>query len=132
MAMDEREAIKDPVAARKSLAVLVLVLLGFVFHGALHFQPATVALCGAALLLLLAKAKDPHHLLAEVEWATIFFFIGLFIIVGGVVKVGLIKWMSLQVLGAHGGEPARDLDGRAVVLAPSPPRSSTTSPTWRR
>ena len=98
MAMNESEAIKDPVLLKKSLAVLSLVLTGFVFHGALHFQPATVALFGAGLLLLLSKTHEPHHVLAEVEWPTIFFFIGLFIIIGGVVKVGLIKWMSVQVL----------------------------------
>ncbi|MDO9289202.1 MAG: ArsB/NhaD family transporter [Thermodesulfovibrionales bacterium] len=98
MAMNENEAIKDPVMLKKSLFVLALVLTGFVFHGALHFQPATVALFGAGLLLLLSKTHEPHHILAEVEWPTIFFFIGLFIIIGGVVKVGLIKWMSVQVL----------------------------------
>jgi len=98
MRLDEREAIKDPVMLKKSLFVLALVLTGFVFHGILHFQPATIALFGAGLLLLLSKTHEPHHILAEVEWPTIFFFMGLFIIVGGVVKVGLIKWMSIQVL----------------------------------
>jgi len=103
MAMREREAIKDPVMLAKSLAVLGLVFLGFVLHGALHFQPATVALAGAAALLLLSRTREPHHHFAEVEWPTLFFFIGLFIIVGGVVKVGLIKWMSLQVLAVTHG-----------------------------
>ncbi len=98
MEMDEKEAIKDPAMLKKSLFVLAIVLTGFVFHGVLHFQPATVALFGAGLLLLLSKTYEPHHILAEVEWPTIFFFMGLFIIVGGVVKVGLIKWMSLQML----------------------------------
>lgn len=98
MAMHEREAIKDSVMLKKSLFVLAVVLIGFVFHGVLHFQPATVALFGAGLLLLLSKTHEPHHILAEVEWPTIFFFMGLFIIVGGVVKVGLIRWMSLQML----------------------------------
>jgi Na+/H+ antiporter NhaD/arsenite permease-like protein len=98
MLMDENEAIKDPVMLKKSLAVLAIVLTGFVFHSALHFQPATVALFGAGLLLLLSRTHEPHHVLAEIEWPTIFFFLGLFIIVGGVVKVGLIKWMSLQIL----------------------------------
>lgn len=98
MEMEEREAIKDPVMLRKSLFVLGVVLSGFVFHGILHLQPATIALFGAGLLLLLSKTHDLHHVLAEVEWPTIFFFMGLFIIVGGVVKVGLIKWMSVQVL----------------------------------
>jgi Na+/H+ antiporter NhaD/arsenite permease-like protein len=98
MGMNEREAIRDPLMLKKSLFVLCLVLVGFVFHGLLHFQPATVALFGAGLLLLLSGTHEPHHVFAEVEWSTIFFFIGLFIIVGGVVKVGLIKWMSIQVL----------------------------------
>jgi Na+/H+ antiporter NhaD/arsenite permease-like protein len=98
MAMNENEAIKDPVMLKKSLAVLALVLTGFIFHGMLHFQPATIALFGAGLLLLLSNTHEPHHILAEVEWPTIFFFIGLFIIIGGVVKVGLIKWMSVKVL----------------------------------
>jgi len=88
---------------KKSLFVLTLVLIGFVFHGILHFQPATIALFGAGLLLLLSKTREPYHILTEVEWSTIFFFIGLFIIVGGVVKVGLIKWMSVQILDlTHG------------------------------
>jgi Na+/H+ antiporter NhaD/arsenite permease-like protein len=98
MKMDERHAIKDPVMLTKSLVVLAIVLTGFVFHGVLHFQPATVALFGAGLLLLLSGTHEPHHILAEVEWPTIFFFIGLFVIIGGVVKVGLIKWMSVKVL----------------------------------
>ena len=103
MQMNEREAIKDPVMLKKSLAVLATVLTGFVLHGMLHFQPATVALFGAGLLLLLSGTHEPHHILAEVEWPTIFFFMGLFVIVGGVVKVGLIKWMSLQVLALTQG-----------------------------
>ena len=98
MQMNEKEAIKDPLMLKKSLFVLGLVLVGFVFHGTLHLQPATVALFGAGLLLLLSGTHDPHHYLAEVEWPTIFFFIGLFILVGGVVKVGLIKLMSLKML----------------------------------
>ena len=103
MAMNEHEAIKDPVMLKKSLIVLSIVLVGFIFHGALHFQPATVALFGAGLLLLLAGTNEPHHILAEIEWPTIFFFMGLFIIVGGVVKVGLIKSMSLQMLALTDG-----------------------------
>jgi Na+/H+ antiporter NhaD/arsenite permease-like protein len=104
MAMNEREAIKDPVMLKKSLAVLAVVLTGFVFHGMLHLQPATVALFGAGLLLLLSRTHEPHHVLAEVEWPTIFFFIGLFIIIGGVAKVGLIKWMSVKVLEITQGD----------------------------
>ena len=103
MQMDERQAIRDPVMLTKSLVVLGVVLTGFVFHGVLHLQPATVALCGASLLLLLSGKHDLHHVFADVEWPTIFFFIGLFVIVGGVVKVGLITWMSQKVLSLTQG-----------------------------
>ena len=98
MDMDEREAIKNPVMLKKSLIVLGIVLIGFMFHGLLHYEPATIALFGAALLLLLSGTREPHHILAEVEWPVIFFFIGLFIMVGGVVKVGAITLMSQEVL----------------------------------
>lgn len=98
MRMDEREAIKDKAMLIKSLAVLAVVLVGFVLHGVFHYQPATVALFGAGLLLLLSGTHEPHHVLAEVEWPVIFFFIGLFIMVGGLVKVGAIRMMSLDML----------------------------------
>ncbi len=101
--MNEKEAIKDPVMLKKSLFVLSIVVVGFVLHGTFNYEPATVALFGAGLLLLLSGTHEPHHVLAEVEWPTIFFFMGLFIIIGGVVKVGLIKWMSIEVLAiTHG------------------------------
>ncbi|KJR44065.1 arsenical pump membrane protein [Candidatus Magnetoovum chiemensis] len=103
LSMNEKEAIKDPLLLKKSLFVLALVLIGFVFHGALHFEPATIALFGAGLLLLLSGTHEPHHILAEVEWPTLFFFIGLFIIIGGVVKVGLIKVMSVNMLALTEG-----------------------------
>ncbi len=93
MAMDENEMIKDPVLLKKCLAVLTLTVLGFVLHGALHLEPATIALTGAAVLFLIS-GEDPHKTFLEVEWPTIFFFMGLFIIVGGVVKVGLIEKLS--------------------------------------
>jgi Na+/H+ antiporter NhaD/arsenite permease-like protein len=103
MQMDETKSIKDPTMVKVSLSVLALVLLGFIFHGKLHYEPATIALFGASALLLFSKIHDPHHYLAEVEWPTIFFFIGLFIIIGGVVKVGLIMWLSQKVLAITEG-----------------------------
>jgi Na+/H+ antiporter NhaD/arsenite permease-like protein len=98
MGMDENEAIRDKRLLIKSLVVITLTMTGFVFHGALHMEPATIALAGAALLLLISGTKDPHKLFAEVEWSSLFFFIGLFIIIGAVVKVGLIKWLSVKLL----------------------------------
>jgi len=112
MAMNELDAIKDPALLKKSLAVLAVTITGFVMHGALHMQPATIALSGAGLLLLVSGTKEPHHILAEAEWTTLFFFIGLFIIIGGVVKVGLIKWMSIQVLDLTRG----NLFGTAMIV----------------
>ncbi|MEK6729180.1 MAG: ArsB/NhaD family transporter, partial [Planctomycetota bacterium] len=93
LAMDEYALIKDKDLLIKSLSVLGLVMLGFVFHGMFHYEPATIALFGAAVLLIISK-EDVHHVLRELEWPTLFFFIGLFIIVGGVVKVGLISKLS--------------------------------------
>jgi Na+/H+ antiporter NhaD/arsenite permease-like protein len=98
MAMTESAAIKDPILLKKSLAVLAVTIAGFIAQGTLHFEPGTIGLFGAGLLLLVSGNKDPQHVLAEAEWSTLFFFMGLFIIIGGVVNVGLIKWMSIKVL----------------------------------
>ena len=117
MAMDAAAAIKDPVMLRRSLVVLAAVLVGFVLHRTLKYEPASVALFGAAVMMLISRERDDlHRALAEVEWPTIFFFIGLFIIVGGVVKVGLITWMSAKALDVHTGRHARDIDARALVF----------------
>jgi Na+/H+ antiporter NhaD/arsenite permease-like protein len=93
LVMDEYALIKNYSLLKKSLIVLGSVIVGFVFHGILHYEPATIAVLGAAILLIISK-EDPHHILRELEWPTLFFFIGLFIIVGGVVKVGLISKLS--------------------------------------
>lgn len=93
LAMDEYALIKDVGLLKKSLGILGLVMLGFIFHGMFNYEPATIALVGAAVLLIISK-EDVHHVLRELEWSTLFFFMGLFIIVGGVVKVGLISKLS--------------------------------------
>jgi len=105
MSMDEGKLIKDPALLKKSGVVLALTIMGFVLHGVFHYEPATVALMGAATLLLIS-GEDPHHALMEVEWPTIFFFIGLFIIIGGTVKVGLIELMSQKMIDLTG--PTKD------------------------
>lgn len=91
--MNEKRLINDRKLVIKSVIVMSITILGFALHGVLHLEPATVALLGASVLLLIS-GDDPHQVLAEVEWPTIFFFMGLFIIVGGVVKVGLVGDLS--------------------------------------
>jgi len=97
MTMDEGSAITDRPLMIKSLWVMGLTILGFVFHHKLDLQPATVALAGAAALLVISGA-EPRKILEAVEWPTIFFFIGLFIMVGAVQKVGLITLLSAWML----------------------------------
>jgi Na+/H+ antiporter NhaD/arsenite permease-like protein len=115
MAMDEREMIKNPDLLKKSLAILILTISGFVLHGIFHYEPATVALMGAATLLLIS-GEEPHEILAEVEWPTIFFFIGLFIIIGGTVKVGLIELMSQKMIDLTNPQPDNMLTLSMVMV----------------
>lgn len=103
MEMKESEAITDRSLTIKSLIVLALTVLGFIFHSHLGYEPATIALSGAGLLLLVA-GKEPHHILEKIEWTTLFFFMGLFIMVGGVVKVGMIKLLAEQALALTQGD----------------------------
>ncbi len=103
MKLDERESIENPVLLKKSLLVLGLVVGGFFFHGALHLEAATIALLGAGLLLLLDRG-NPEKALHEVEWTTIFFFIGLFVLVGGLEGVGVIEWAAAKLLDLTGGD----------------------------
>ena len=111
MAMDESTTITDRPLMIKSLWVMGFTILGFIFHHQFHLQPATVALTGASVLLLISRA-DPHKILEAIEWPTIFFFIGLFIIIGGVQKVGFIKIMSEGMLVLTEG----DLFATSMIL----------------
>ena len=97
MAMDPSKSLKDKPLLVKCLIVLGLVMIGFFTHETAHLEVATVALGGAAILLLITKLK-PADILREVEWPTLFFFVGLFILVQGLVKVGAIAKLSGEVL----------------------------------
>ncbi|WP_243363248.1 SLC13 family permease [Fundidesulfovibrio terrae] len=105
MAMDENALIKDMGLLKKSGAIMGLTIVGFVLHGVFHYEPATVALAGASLLLMLSD-EDPHTVLIELEWSTIFFFIGLFIIIGGTVKVGFIEVLARSMIGLTSPTPS--------------------------
>lgn len=100
--IEPTEHIADPRLLWVSLAVLALTIVGFFLHGVLHLEAGTIAMFGAVLLLLVSRV-DPHDILAEVEWGTIFFFIGLFIVVGGIEETGLLERIAAGVVGAVGG-----------------------------
>ena len=102
--LNARGAIRDPILLRKSLIVLGAVILGFFLHGALHLEAATIALFGATVLMFYAKS-DVEEVLREVEWPTLLFFVGLFVLVGGLEVTGFIGRIA-ELLTGIGGSPA--------------------------
>lgn len=126
MQLDARDAVQDPVLLRRCVWLLALINVAFCFHGALHLEPATIALVGASAFMLIGHATkkadaDELSYLTEVEWKTIFFFIGLFILVGGLVKVGVIRFLAGQLVSFTQGHPAATtlsvLWGSAILSA---------------
>jgi len=103
LAFDDTKAIEDKPLLFKSLVVLGLVVGAFLFHSIVHVEPSTIALSGAAVLLVLSGIGDVEGIFGEIEWTTIMFFVGLFMIVGGLVETGLIARMSTALLGATEG-----------------------------
>ena len=100
--IDNSNTITDKKLAIRAGSILGLVILGFVTHDITHFQTYLVAMAGASFLLIFEK---PNEILKDVEWNTIFFFIGLFIIIGGLENSGGIKLMAQWLLNAtHGSE----------------------------
>lgn len=97
MRMQTTGLISDRVLLAKSLIVLALVMIGFFLHGWLRLQPATIALSGAAALLVWTR-NDPHKIFSQVEWATLLFFVGLFITVEALVRVGIIDAIAASLL----------------------------------
>ncbi len=95
--MDENKAIKDRELLRKSLIVLAITMAGFVVHDFFDLKPATIALSGAGILLVWSDT-DIEKRLQEIEWTTLFFFMGLFVIVGSLEKVGILERLALGVL----------------------------------
>lgn len=100
--LDASGLITDRRLLRQSLVVMGLVLVGFIFHGMLGLEPATIAMAGASLLLIITR-RDPFEHLREVEWTTLFFFIGLFIMVEAMVKTGIITAIAGAVLNITKG-----------------------------
>lgn len=102
MALEEREAIRDRGLLIKCGVVLVAVFAAFVAHSALHLAPSIVALLGAGILVVLSKLERSDYL-SSVEWNTLLFFAGLFIMVGALVKTGVVKQLAHVAITATGG-----------------------------
>ncbi|MDH4152352.1 MAG: ArsB/NhaD family transporter [Nitrospira sp.] len=125
--LSSRQAVPDEAFLRRCLILLVIVNVAFCFHSLVHLEPATIALLGASLFMVIGHARRNHEdaeeltYLAEVEWKTIFFFIGLFILVGGLVKVGVIRYLADQLVSVTRGNLAGTtmtvLWGSAVLSA---------------
>ena len=123
MALTAADEIQDPVLLHQSLSVIGLVIVGFIFARQLHLEPGTIAMLGATVLMLLdnwehhseKQAENVHKTFTDVEWITIFFFIGLFITVHGVEVGGLLHWLAEKLVAATGGNLAHT--GYAILWA---------------
>jgi Na+/H+ antiporter NhaD/arsenite permease-like protein len=104
LSQDEKVLIKDRSVLKKSLVVLTAVIVLFVIHGNLKIEPSIIALSGAGILMVLAKSR-PEQILKSVDWSTLIFFAGLFIIISAAEKAGVIDLMSSTVLHISGGNP---------------------------
>jgi Na+/H+ antiporter NhaD/arsenite permease-like protein len=102
MSLEEREAIRDPRLLIKCGVVLVAVLAGFVAHSAIHMAPSLVALVGAGILIVISGLEHSDYL-SSVEWETLLFFAGLFVMVGALVKTGVVKDLARWATTATGG-----------------------------
>ena len=123
MAMREIDAIEDWTLLRQSTAVLILVILGFIVARQIGQQPATIAMSGAAVLMFLdnwkhhseKQAQNVHQTFSDVEWVTIFFFAGLFVVVHGVEVGGALQILARRLVEWTGGDLARA--GYAILWA---------------
>jgi len=97
MALNEEEAIKDRVLFRKSIITILFVVGMFFIHAQLGLEPAAVALVGASIILFWSRL-DPAAIFEKIEWTALFFFGGLFVVVGALVETGLIGQIAMVVV----------------------------------
>lgn len=102
MKLDENRAIKDKPLLIKSVVMIVLVVIGFIFHASLGLESCTVALLAAAIMMLIGK-QDTEDVILGVEWSTIVFFIGLFVVVGGMEETGVIDQLAQLLMNLTNG-----------------------------
>ncbi len=127
LVLNEDDTIKDRALLRTSLWLLGFTTLGFCLHGLVHLEPATIALLSASVFMVAGHGRGPINgeaqldYLTEVEWKTIFFFIGLFILVGGLVKTGVIRLLAQELIvvtrGSEIGTTMAVLWGSGVLSA---------------
>jgi len=103
MALQERRAITDPRLLVRCLAVLAAVVAGFGLHAVVHIEPSIVALVGAGVMLLISRLSV-SEVLAEVEWPTLVFFMGLFVMVAGLVQTGVIATIGTWAIDVVGDD----------------------------
>lgn len=103
--LDESKAIKDKPLLIKSIIMIILILLGFVLHNIIHIESSIIALTGATIMMFIGK-QDVDEILSSIEWSTIAFFGGLFVIVGGLVEVGIIDFIASYLINATSGNLA--------------------------
>jgi Na+/H+ antiporter NhaD/arsenite permease-like protein len=101
--VDPAAAIRDRPLMFRSLAVLLLTLVAFLFHSVLGLEAATIALLGATVLMIVGPL-DPHEALRDIEWNTLFFFVGLFMLIEAVVHVGIVGGIADAIASAAGGD----------------------------
>ncbi len=116
MELDAVASIRDAAELRRTGPVLILTVLAFFAHQALHIEPATVALTGAAIGLLVTRV-DLEQALSGIEWTTLFFFIGLFVMVGALEATGAIGHVTDAVKDVTGGNRTAELIGITWVAA---------------
>ncbi len=102
MSLEEKEAIRDPRLLVACGVVLAAVFAAFIAHSALHMEPSIVAMLGAGILIVVSRLEHSDYL-SSVEWETLLFFAGLFIMVGALVKTGVVKQLAHLAITATGG-----------------------------
>ena len=116
MDLDAADSIEDSRELKRTVPVLVATILLFFAHQALHLEPATVALAGAAVMLLVTSQKV-EDVLAGLEWPTLFFFVGLFVMVGALEETGAIEEVANGIADVTAGNRTAELLGIAWVSA---------------
>ena len=102
--LDENKAIEDQALLIKSLIMICLVVIGFIFHSQIGIESSTVALSAAAIIMVIGR-QNIDYAIGEVEWPTILFFVALFIVVGGLDETGVIGQLANLVLSTTEGHP---------------------------